>query len=408
MLKLLGRVLNVLLIPILIAAASAVGYHIWHSNTEKAAVDGAAAMNKQVTAERKIPVVLVPAESRAFERRVVVQGNVEAKNSAVVSPRVPGTLDVIFVDEGDRVSAGRTKLFQTDAVKLQKSVDVRKGEVAVARCALREKQASLEQTQVKLEHADLNWRRRKNLFDRKVVSEDELEQYATSLKEAQVQVKHAQSLVDLAAAQLAQAEDSLAMANKDLRDALVLSPIDGVVSVRHQEPGEMGTVGKAVVQIDDLSVVEVSAFLPARCYPEVVQGKAHMRVRVGDIDLGERAITYRSPTVDPRLRVFEVKCEVTSPPEGVAPGAMAEVSVVLERRRAVGVPIQAVQRRQSGRVLFTASGERATSVAVETGIETDGWVELTKGAVEAGTLVVAMGQFLLDDGVAIAVSEEPN
>ncbi len=394
-----------LVVLALCAAAVAASYHILQKHGEEAAATESAAAEERGAVKRRIPVVLTPVERRTFERRVVVQGNVEAKHSALVSPRTPGTVEAIFVDEGDRVTAGETKLFQTDALKLETTVEIREGELAVARCTLREKQAKLEEEQVGLEQAELDYRRHKELCERQVESKNVLEQAETDVKKAQALVKHAQSLVDLAAAQVEQAGNGVVMAKKDLRDALVVSPINGVVSHRFQEPGETGAVGKPVVRIDDPTLVEVSAFLPAACYPEVVPGTARMHVRVGDVELGEQPVSYRSPTVDPKLRTFEVKCLVKSPPEGVAPGAMAEVRVVLERRQGLGVPVQAVQRRRSGQLVFTIDGEKAVARVVTTGLETDGWLEVRGEGLAAGTPVVTMGQFLLDDGSEVAVQK---
>jgi len=401
-LKVVGKTLAVLAIG---GAAAAASYHIIRKHGDESAAKAAAATEERAAARRRVPVVVTPVARRTFERRVVVQGNVEAKRSALVSPRLDGTIEALFVEEGDCVKAGKTRLFQIDALKLEKTVEIREGELAVARCALREKQANLEKEQAGLEQAELDYRRHKELFERQVESKNVLEQAATDLKKAQALVKHAHSLVDLAAAQVGQAANGVIVAKKDLRDALVVSPIDGVVSERYREPGEAGTVGKPVLRIDDLSVVEVSAFLPAVCYPEVVPGQAHMQVRVGDIDLGEQPVSYRSPTVNDTLRTFEVKCLVKDPPEGVAPGAMAEIRVVLERREGLGVPVGAVQRRQSGQVVFTIDGGKAVKRVVETALETDGWIEVKGGGLEAGTPVVTMGQFLLDDGSEVAVQK---
>ncbi len=58
------------------------------------------------------PVYLESARRMTFASILSPSGNVQAKNSAYVSARIPGTLDRIFVDEGDRVIAGETDLFQ--------------------------------------------------------------------------------------------------------------------------------------------------------------------------------------------------------------------------------------------------------------------------------------------------------
>jgi len=392
-----------------LAAAGAAGYHFFYGDATGAAIHAEPtpkAEKQEAAAVRRVPVVLAPVERRRFELRLAVQGNVEAKHSAVVTPRVPGTIERLFVDEGDPVTAGKTKLFQTDSLKLQKALEIRKAELAVARCTRREKEASLERVAAELEKAVLDEKRFRRLHEQKVVSTEQYERYVLVLRQGRAQHKHGQSFVDLAAAQEKQAEDAVAMAEKDLRDSLVLSPIDGVVSHRYQEPGEMGIVGHKVLRIDDPSLVEVSAFLPAAHYPRVVPGTTKLHVHVGTRDLGEHTVSYRSPTIDARLRTFEVKCLVKDPPEGVAPGAMAEVRVVLERRQALGVPAGAVQRRSSGQVVFSVADGKATKLIVETGLETDGWLEVDGGDIREGMPVAVMGQFLLDEDTPVSVQKE--
>ena len=75
----------------------------------------------------------------------------------------------------------------------------------------------------------------------------------------------------------------------------------------------MAAAGTPVLRIEDLSVLEVSVFLPEEAYTSVQPGKTKMRIRVGNVDLGERPVSYKSPTVHHKLRTFEVKGLVASP-----------------------------------------------------------------------------------------------
>jgi len=356
--------------------------------------------------ERRIPVVLTPVANRAFEERLVVQGNVEAKNVATVGARIPGTVEAIFVDEGDPVVAGETKLFAVDALKVQKALEVRKQDVAVARCGRREKEANLERVEADLEKAEIDVRRFEKLYKDEAVSIDALEQQQSRFKQTTAMHKHALTLVDLGLEQLRQAEAALAIAEKDLSDATVYAPIDGVVSMRFLEPGEPTGVGTPVVRIEDPSVAEVTAFLPAQYYARIQPGETQARVRVYGIDAGVHPVSYKAPTVLAKLRTFEVKCVLEDPPEGVVPGAIAEIQVFFEQREGLGIPADAVQVRNDKKILFLVEKDRAQMMPVETGIETDGWIELLGGGVDEGVRVVTMGQYLLDDGSPVSVHGE--
>lgn len=352
---------------------------------------------------RATSVIAAPAQRAVFERSLTVQGNVRTKNLALISPRIAGTLEQIMVDEGDAVEAGVTPLFQTDSLKLSKTVDIRRHEVEVAEYSLREKQASKEKSQADFDKAEYDWNRRQDLFERGIASRDEYEEAQAEYRRSGALLRHAQALVELAEAQLRQARTALAIAEKDLRDSLVIAPINGKVTKRYREPGEMGTPGDPVLKIEDPELLEIAVFLPARAYGEVVPGQTRMRVTANGVDLGEQTISYKSTTIDAALRTFEARCLLRGAPYEVAAGAMAQVSVILERREGVGVPRDAIQRRSGGTVVFVAENDRARMKRVKTGLENGELVEIEGEGIAAGTRIVTLGGYFLNDDETIAV-----
>ena len=353
----------------------------------------------------QIPVVVTPAEEKDFQSGVVVSGNVQAKNFALVSARMPGPLDAIFVDEGDVVEAGKTQLFQTDSIKLTKAVAVARQGLTVAECTVREKQASLEQSMAQNEQALKDLERYRELSDKKAISAQMFEQQGTQARQAEAMVRHQQALIALSEAQMEQAKLTLTMAEKDLADSLVLAPIGGRVCERMQEPGEMAAPGTPIVRIEDLSVLEISVHIPEAFYAQVEPKKTTMRVNVSGTDLGSLPVDYKSPTVHSKLRTFEVKGIVESPPDGVVPGCLADVSIVFDTRKGVGVPTSAIQKRGGNDVVFVPENKKARMVVVETGRESQGWTEVTSTELAAGAAVITMGQTLVDDGTAVMVVE---
>jgi len=357
---------------------------------------------------RAVPVVLTPAREMTFEESLALSGNVEAKTTALVSARIPGTLEEVYVDEGDRVEAGKTDLFRTDSLKLTKAVEVARQETAVAESSVRERLAGLEELQADHEQNTTDVRRYERLHERGAATDHELEIQKSRQKQSAARIKHAEALVDLARAQLEQARSGLTMAQKDLADSLVNSPINGRVSERFREPGEMASAGTAVLKIEDLSVIEISALLPEEYYPRVHVGKTPMRIRVVGTDLGEHAISYRSPTIHATLRTFEIKCVLHDPPKHVVSGAIAEVGVVFAQRKGVGVPVSALETRAKGPVVFVSAGPTVRKVPIRKGLETNGFVEIRDAKIAAGAIIVTMGQNFLEDGDEVQVVEEDN
>ncbi|MBN1626753.1 MAG: efflux RND transporter periplasmic adaptor subunit [Deltaproteobacteria bacterium] len=354
-----------------------------------------------------ISVVATPSRMMSFVDGVETFGNAESKNFALVSARIPGVIDEIYVDEGDHATAGKTGLFQTDRIKVTQAVEIARQSVSVAEYTHRARLASVAKAEADFEKARVDYERFRRLYENDgAVTKNAFESQETRFKQLKASLDEARANADLAERQTEQAQSNLIIASKDLEDSIVKAPLTGFISARYREPGEMAGAGTPVLRIDDPSVLEISAFLPAEYYSGIKTGKTILHAYVNEIDLGELTITYRSPTIDNRLRNFEVKALINNPPDGVASGAMARIKVVLGRHKAIGVPRKSLLKRTGGDVIFLAEGRKARMVQVTTGLQMDGWVEIVSGDVKEGAPVVTMGQDQLEDGSLISILRE--
>ena len=351
---------------------------------------------------RALAIRAQPAAARAFERRLTVQGTLEAKNYAHVASRADGNLDAIWVDEGDAVVAGETALFQTDPVSRENSLTIAKQNLAVAKASLEVAQASARKTEAEARKATLDFDRYERLHQAGKVSDNEYEAAEVQRAQAQAGLAVAEAQVDLAERQVKQAEASLSIAEKSLADTKIFAPISGVVSARTAEPGEQMSVGKVVLRIDDLATVEAAAFLPAQYYPEVQTGQTKFRLDVGGREAGTHVVTTRSPVIDPTLRTFEIKGKVEAADGLAVPGQMADLTIVFEARPGLGVSSAAILDRGGKPTVFVVQDGKAFAREVQTGFQNDGWTEILAG-LEAGEAVVVEGQTQLRDGLPVEV-----
>ena len=211
--------------------------------------------------------------------------------------------------------------------------------------------------------------------------------------------------MDLAVVKESQAIVSLSMSRNDLADTIVLAPISGKISQKFQEPGEMGTPGKPVFRIDDTSLIEVSAYLPAQYYSKIIPDDTYMDVKVSGIEFDQQAISYKSPTINHKLRTFEVKCVLTNPPAGIVPGAMAHIAVVLEKRERLGVPSSSVIKRGGHQLVFIVKDGISHQVLIKAGLENNGWTEIVDGDLVENTGVVSMGQSMIEEAALVSVQK---
>ena len=357
---------------------------------------------EQQAEETRISVRTQAVRQRDFERRLVVQGTIEAKVFANVAARVGGNLDQIWVDEGDTVKAGETQLFQIDPVARENAVMSAEQDLAVARASLNVAVASEQKAVAEGRKAGLDFARYERLHKDGKVSDHEFESADTLNQQAQAGVAVAAAQVALAGSQVTQAEAALAIARKNLSDTLALAPLSGVVSQRKAEPGEQMAVGDRILTIVNLASVEVAAFVPAAYYGDIVVGETSFRLKVDGSEIGTFVVTQRSPTINPTLRTFEIKGSLASAAGSVVPGSMAEVTLVFEKRMAIGVPTESVLQRGGRMIVFVVRDGRAHQVEVQTGLQNESCVEILQG-LETGEQAVTEGQTLLRDGVAVTV-----
>lgn len=353
-------------------------------------------------AARVLTVRTVPAAARTFERRLTVQGTLEAETFANVAARADGNLDALWVDEGDPVTAGETELFQVDPVQRENARIIARQDLAVAKASQTVAEASALKTEAEARKARLDFERFERLHQDGKVSLGEFESADVARAQAEAGLAVAKAQVDLARRQVKQAEAGLAIAEKNLADARAIAPISGVVSARLAEPGEQMSVGKTVLRIEDLSRVEAAAFLPAQYYPDVVPGATTFRLAVGGRPAGEHTVTTRSPVINPVLRTFEIKGRLQNAGELAVPGQMADLTLVFESREGLGVPSAAVLVRGGRPVVFVARDGVAAAREIETGLQNDGWTEILSG-LEPGEPVVTEGQTQLHDGMPVDV-----
>ncbi len=400
--RLFGRTLRLTAILGAVGAGSAPGW----ARAAKPRGGGGGAACPPASAARHATVHSTPMRVHMFEERVQVQGTLEAERYADVAARIGGPLESILAGEGDAVVAGETILFQIDSANLERTLQIVRQDLDVAKCALRESQANRERLQAILDKAKLDFERSKRLYEQSVGSLSRVEQLESEYKQADASIRHADSQVDLASEKVEQAQTAVEIAAKNLRDSRVVAPINGRVSVQYLEAGENASVGEPVIRIEDPSTLEVSVYLPAQYYPRVVAGQTQVDLDVYGICIAGQTVSYKSPTIDPALRTFETKCVLSDPPDCVVPGAMADARIILQRHEGFGVPVDAVQERDGQPVVFIVDSDVARMTPVEVGLQSDGLIECHGEGLAEGLSVVTLGQYLLNDGDSIRVEHE--
>ena len=197
------------------------------------AAEAATAAKTQTVVELAASDVLV-ARSRDLAQGLPISGALRAANSAVVKARVAGELQGLTVREGDTVKAGQ-QLARVDSAEY------------VARVNQAQRQADAAKSQIDI--AQRSYDNNKALVDQGFISKTALDTSWATLESAQANHKAALAGVDVT--------------RKALDDTVLRAPISGVVSQRLTQPGERVGIDAKVLEIVDLSRLELEATLSA-------------------------------------------------------------------------------------------------------------------------------------------------
>ena len=319
-----------------------------------------------------------------------VQGSVRAKDAAVVSARIPGTLDAVFVDEGARVKKGDA-LFQVDRQNLENAMRAAKDDLAMAK-------AQLAQAEVTVGKAKMDAERMERLFAGAAVTKDALEK-------AQVAAKSAAAAFEAAQATVTKAKTGLAVSEKNLSDSCVRAPYDAIVTRKHRNVGDYVGPGKCVFDVENPSVYEISFSLNAANFARVKQGETTVRLAQPLAGKRDLVLTYRSPTVNAVTRTFEVRAQLPRT-EDVAAGMLLDGEIVFASHTGQGVPASAVADRGGSDAVFTVVDGKAVRIAVETGLETDGWREIVRPTLEPDKKIILEGMLLVNEGDEVRTKDD--
>lgn len=326
--------------------------------------------------EFRIPVEVEEVVAAQVEDLVVATGTLRARGIVRLTAETPGHLQISRDAAGERLAEG-------SAVAAGQLVARVTGEDARIH-------ARLESTRRSMEAAAAQLARRRELFDAKLASEEEVQQAEERLENARLE--YDRSTLNAAKASLK-------------------TPIDGTIlrlardnNGQPMADGQLVSSGFAVAEVAPLDELVADVDLIG---PELARVRPRQAARIRHYAFKEAALSGRvlrlSPTMDPVKRTFRAEVLVDNAAMLLRPGMFVEVTVVVEQRPDVSVvPRQAVANRGGKDVVFLLDGQRVSRRDVRLGLGDDVVVQVFAG-VALGDRVVVRGLETLVDGTRVRV-----
>jgi HlyD family secretion protein len=198
---------------------------------------------------------------RTITESVNASGKVYPEVEVKISPDISGEITELNVEEGDSVTKGQVLArIYADIYALQR--DEASSRVQQTSASVRNTQESLEGLRANQEQAQMNYDRNKKLYEDKVISKAELEQFETSLRSAKANLRAAEQTLQSLQATVQGSRVGLSRADKDLGRTTLTAPMSGVISSLKVKKGERVAgnsfnIGTEMMTVADMSIIEV-------------------------------------------------------------------------------------------------------------------------------------------------------
>ena len=312
-------------------------------------------------------------------------GTVRSATVVAVSAQVSAQVLDVKKRPGAPVSKGDPLVVLDDRELLARKAQAAQAVEAAAAARRRAEQAKA-QGEARLRQATLRNERMKTLVASKTVTPEVAEAAEADWLSAKASVADAEAAIAAADAQREQAAQVVAEAEIALSHAKIASPVDGVVSERSVEPGDLAWPGRTLLVVLDPKAQRLEARVRESLIARVSKDQALDVV----VPAADAAATGRVaeivPSADPLSRTFTVRVDF-GPVAGVHAGMFGRLRVPAGSREAVVVPRAAVTRVGQLESVVVLEGTRWLRRLVTTGpaAGADG-VEVLSGLVGGETV----------------------
>jgi len=336
--------------------------------------------NAETTSEEPtVSVVAMKVKKGAIASYVTTTGTIFPLQELIISPKISGRIEKLFVDEGDQVKKG------------QRLVELEQDRLLIL---VKEADASLQEAAAQLKNIESTLKRNQKLFDQGVLDTQRLDDVTT---------EH-----DLAKARILRAQASLERAQKDLKDSVIIAPFNGFIVEKAMNEGEIATSmpPSKIFHLVDTSRVKIECGInEVRKTSISVDKEALITLDAYPNERFKGKITTMNPKVDIDSRTFKIKIEIPNNDFRLETGMFARIRII-ERQssNALLIPQNIIIEEENIQKVFAVENSKAIEKPITIGIVNHPLVEVVDGLKE-GDIVITQGFYALKDGIKVRVKE---
>jgi RND family efflux transporter MFP subunit len=313
------------------------------------------------------------AQTMTMTQGVRVTGTLKAVRTAMVKARVAGELVMLEVREGDPVKMGQivARVDNTEYLARQ-----------------RQAQQQAEAARAQVDVAQRQFDNNNALVNQGFISKTALDTSMANLNGAKASYQAALSALDVS--------------TKALDDSVLRAPINGLVSQRYVQPGERVAIEARIIEIIDLSQLELEATLTSAEAVNVKVGQIAKLLVEGTSEEVSARVLRINPSTQTGSRSVLVYLGLQSHPL-LRQGVFVQGSLGTQKVQAVVVPLESVRSDKTKPYVQTLQDNQVVHLQVELGAkgEADGKAVMALKEIKEGTKVLAPSAGAVRDGTLI-------
>lgn len=320
---------------------------------------------KEATAVENPPVnvVTLKLEPTVLRDKINLPGVIEAWTSLDLMAKIGGSIEEVFVKEGDQVQKGQL----------------------IARLESKDYQIALDSAKAAYELAQLSFARNKTLRSKGISTQANLDELQSQLRQAKANVENAQL---------------------QLSRCRITAPISGVISRLDAK------VGSVVNQMVPASIAEILALDQVKAIVSIPEAdvtavrkldKVEIEIQALDNEKVHATVYFLAPMTDTKAHVYRLELRVPNKDHRILPGMFVRANIVKRvQEQALALPLFSVISRNKEQFVYVEEQGIAYKKAVKIGF-LEGWQVLITDGLKAGEQVIIEGHRSVEDGQAVKV-----
>ncbi len=328
--------------------------------------------------ENSIAVEVMKVEPKTITNNYETIGKVYASEEVTVSSKVNGKVVRVNFKVGDKVKKGDV-LYAIENEDVINNANLQKSKY----------KTSVEEANIKYEEALKDFNNMKALYESEAISK-------TDFEDAQITYEKAKLSYEQAQRDLSSNSKSL---DSSISDTIVKSPINGIVSERNIEVGELTSGSDFVIVNMDRVIVKTNV-------AEDVINTLSLGKRV-KVNIQSKEYMGKVSSISPvgvnNINIYPVEIEISNKDFSLKTGMFADVYFEIEKiENQIQIPKKSILTKGNEAYVYIVKENSLKKVVIEKGFVENGFVQVKKG-LNVGELLVVKGQEYIEESSKITI-----